>query len=85
MRWGAADRWEARLRQEDPDLAELAIERISWVFDVATDPLEFGCPRIEVDTTDGYSPDVDDLIRMVETEHDSTALTPVAGVSHGRR
>ncbi|MGY6501536.1 MAG: AAA family ATPase [Acidimicrobiales bacterium] len=65
----AAARWETKMRQYDPVGAQATIESLRWVYGVATDPLELGCPRIEVDTTEGYSPRLDDVIAMIETEH----------------
>lgn len=65
----AVDRWEYKVRRHVGERAEAEIERLRWVHEVATEPLDFGCPRLEVDTTDGYEPEINQLITSIERLH----------------
>ena len=62
----ALERWERKIQVLWPDRADEIIERGRPVQAIATEPLDFGCPRIDVDTTDGYSPELDELIAAIE-------------------
>ena len=59
-------RWERKIRLLWPERADEIIERGRPVQQIATEPLDFGCPRIDVDTTDGYRPGLDELVGAIE-------------------
>ena len=52
----------ARVRRDHQELAE---------------PLDFGCPRVEVGTDCGYDPVVADVVAAVETAYRLAPLGPV--------
>jgi predicted kinase len=68
-------RWEAKMRLQHGDAAEALIEPRRHVNDIARQPLDFGCPRIEVDTTDGYRPTMSEIVRQIEQAHDAGGST----------
>lgn len=60
-------RWEAKMRRSYPaEDVEAVIARGYAIMADVTDPLDFGCDRIEVDTTDGYRPALPNLIHEIE-------------------
>jgi hypothetical protein len=65
----ALHRWETKMRAMHRQEAEAIIVRGPAIMDLATDPLDLGCERIDVDTTDGYRPSLDDLVARLETLH----------------
>lgn len=62
----ALARWEHKVSSQRPELAEAIIERGRPVQDIASEPLDFGCPRIDVDTTEGYAPSMEEIISSIE-------------------
>ena len=62
----ALERWERKMRVIWHERADEIIERGRPVQAIATEPLDFGCPRIDVETTDGYSPVLDELVGAIE-------------------
>ena len=67
-------RWERKMRDRlSAEVAEEAIVRLRYVQEIATEPLDFDCPRIDVDTSDGYEPGLDDLVGRIEALHASAS------------
>jgi hypothetical protein len=64
-------RWEAKMRLQFGEAADEIIEPRRSVNAAAREPLDFGCPRIDVDTTDGYTPSLREIVRKIERAHDA--------------
>lgn len=63
-------RWEDKIRRTLPEPeANAVIERGRAIHEEVTEPLDFNCPRIEVDTQDGYKPDLRHLMAAIESAH----------------
>lgn len=65
----ALERWEAKMRILHPIEAEAVIAHGRPVQAIATDSLDFGCLRVDVDTTDGYDPTLEAIVAAVEAAH----------------
>ena len=66
----ALDRWEAKMSAHpllSSDQLAALVQDIRQRVDEFTDPLELGCPVVEVDTTDGYEPSVASLIDSIHS------------------
>jgi cellulose biosynthesis protein BcsQ len=63
-------RWEAKMRLQYGEAADEIIEPRLRVNATAREPLDFGCARIDVDTTDGYTPPLHEIVREIERAHD---------------
>ena len=64
----ALDRWEARMRAESPPTPrplDQLIEDTRRRADEFTDPLDLGCPVLEVRTDEGYDPSLEALAELV--------------------
>ena len=73
----ALARWEDKMSREaaGPE-AEGLIVRVRRDYRELSEPLDFGCPRLEVRTDDGYDPALADVVTAIEAEY------RVAGVRH---
>ena len=65
----AFDRWLAKVDADPRGLAgvdlEAVVERVRRQRDETANPLPLGVPLIEVDTSDGYDPPLDELVRAI--------------------
>lgn len=66
----ALARWETKMSREGsgPEL-EAFIARIRRDYHLLADPLDFGCPRVEVSTDCGYEPALVDVVSAIEAAH----------------
>jgi predicted kinase len=58
----ATERWVAARRQEGFDerwIDEILVGRIKRLGDAISGPVDYGCERIDVNSSDGYDPDFD--------------------------
>lgn len=61
-------RWIAKQRAQGTDealISELLEGRIQRLGGAISDPVDYGCSRIDVRTDDGYDPDPDALLKMI--------------------
>jgi hypothetical protein len=62
-------RWEAKMHEQHGAAAQAVIDARRHVHDLAREPVDFGCPRIEVDTTNGYAPTFPEIVQRIELLH----------------
>lgn len=64
----ADSRWRAKLSEDprwEPDQLVQLFAQAESNAALWTDPLDLGCPRIEVNTTDGYDPTVRKVVEWI--------------------
>lgn len=64
----ATERWIAARRHEgvaEELIEEILVERIHKLGGAISDPVDYGCARIDVRTEDGYDPDFDTLLERI--------------------
>ena len=73
----ALARWEGKINQEGrgPHV-EALIARVRRDYPELAEPLDFGCPRVEVRTDCGYDPAFAYVVAAVEAAHRLAALGP---------
>ena len=72
----ATERWIAAHREDgmaEERINELLHGRIYKLGPAIPDPVDYGCPRIDVETHDGYDPSEDALIELILKRHNETA------------
>ena len=63
-------RWEAKMqRYGGGPVVEERIRRVRRDYDELAQPLEFGCPRVDVSTFSGYEPALAEVVLAIEAEH----------------
>jgi hypothetical protein len=66
----ALARFEAKMsRQGDGSLTEELVGRVHLGHQEMAEPLDFGCPRVEVSTDHGYEPPLADVVAAVEAAY----------------
>jgi hypothetical protein len=73
----ALARWEGKINQDasGPEV-EALIARVRRNYPELAEPLDFGCPRVEVQTDCGYDPVFADVVAAVEAAYRLAALGP---------
>lgn len=69
---GPVERYERRQRSDprnNPASVTRHVERTRSELHLTFEPLNLGVERVEVETTDGYTPPIDELVRQVERIH----------------
>jgi AAA domain len=63
-------RWEAKMSREGrgPEL-EAFVARVRLDYQALAEPLDFGCPRVDVRTDSGYEPALADVVSAIEAAH----------------
>jgi hypothetical protein len=65
--WDALARWENKMNREGDGLeVEALIARVRRDHHELAQPLDFGCPRVEVRTDCGYDPAFADVVTAIE-------------------
>ncbi len=66
----ALARFEAKMRRQgDGPVTEELVGRVQLGYQAMAERLDFGCPRVEVSTDDGYQPALADVVAAVEAAY----------------
>ena len=70
----ALARWEAKMQRDHGEAARAIIEARRGVWELGLEPLDLQCPRIDVDTTNDYSPPLPEVVGRIEELHAAASL-----------